>query len=294
MTKHLAPDYIYTPQGLQSNMLVSISDEGRIVSITPVGAQFVIPFRLPNNLEPQARTQSVWGSGSRNMDPMPRALTTRKLPDVDGQSAAVSENIATRDQTALQAQLQFAREGDPGGRPLPDTGPLTASSAVTRNTGEDLQLFADPFVTTPINLEHFQQQDAGEETRSKSNAIPKKPHFVESTVVMQPAPAPVARRPSGSLWSYVGTKGGYGADVGASRLSSTPASKAREAEQDVSSAGARGNTGSQRALQGQFKGPLLSKSKKRQPGRPGESGGRYPSSSLWSYSDKFPTVKKGR
>ena len=222
---------------------------------------------------------------------MPRALTTRKLPDVDGQSAAVSENIATRDQTALQAQLQFAREGDPGGRPLPDTGPLTASSAVTRNTGEDLQLFADPFVTTPINLEHFQQQDAGEETRSKSNAIPKKPHFVESTVVMQPAPAPVARRPSGSLWSYVGTKGGYGADVGASRLSSTPA---REAEQDVSSAGARGNTGSQRALQGQFKGPLLSKSKKRQPGRPGESGGRYPSSSLWSYSDKFPTVKKGR
>src|SRR6266487_4963059 len=30
----LAPDYIYTPQGLQSHMLVSISDDGRIVSIS--------------------------------------------------------------------------------------------------------------------------------------------------------------------------------------------------------------------------------------------------------------------
>ncbi|HYT28215.1 MAG TPA: hypothetical protein VEL72_04295, partial [Ktedonobacteraceae bacterium] len=93
------------------------------------------------------------------------------------------------------------------------------------------------------------------ETRSKSNAIPKKPHIVESTLMMPPAP--IVRRPSGSLWAY-------------------------------------GNTGSQRALQGQFKAPLLSKSKKRQPGRPGESEGRYPSSSLWSYSDKLPTVKKGR
>src|SRR2546421_4255772 len=241
-----------------------------------------------------AQRMVTTGKLPRPVDFMPRALTTRKLPDMDGQSAAVSENIVTHDQTALQAQLQFAREGDPGGRPLPDTGPLTASSAVTRNTGEDLQLFADPFVAAPINLEHFQQQNVREETRSKSNAIPKKPHVVESTIVMQPAPAPVARKPSGSLWSYVGTKGGYGADVGASRLSSTPASKAREAEQDVPSTGARGNTGSQRALQGQFKGPLLSKSKKRQPGRPGESGETYPSSSPWSYRDKFPTVKKGR
>ena len=64
MLKHLAPDYIYTPQGLQSNMLITISDDGRIASITPVGAQFIIPFRLP---EPQARTQSV---GSRNVDPV--------------------------------------------------------------------------------------------------------------------------------------------------------------------------------------------------------------------------------
>src|SRR6266566_6120557 len=179
-----------------------------------------------------AQRMVTTGKLPRPADLMPRALTTRKLPDMDGQSAAVSENIVTHDQTALQAQLQFAREGDPGGRPLPDTGPLTASSAVTRNTGEDLQLFADPFVATPIEFMPFQQQSVPDETRSKSNAIPKKPHIVESTLMMPPAP--IVRRPSGSLWAY-------------------------------------GNTGSQRALQGQFKAPLLSKSKKRQPGRPGES-----------------------
>ena len=36
-----------------------------------VGARFIMPFRLPNNLEPQARTQSVWLLGSRNTDPAP-------------------------------------------------------------------------------------------------------------------------------------------------------------------------------------------------------------------------------
>jgi hypothetical protein len=31
---YLAPEYICTPAGLQSNMLVTISDDGRIASIT--------------------------------------------------------------------------------------------------------------------------------------------------------------------------------------------------------------------------------------------------------------------
>src|SRR5260370_2972126 len=35
--KHLVPDYIYTPQGLQPNMVVSITDDGRIASIKPQG-----------------------------------------------------------------------------------------------------------------------------------------------------------------------------------------------------------------------------------------------------------------
>jgi len=32
--KHLAPDYVYTAQGLQANMVISISDDGHITSIT--------------------------------------------------------------------------------------------------------------------------------------------------------------------------------------------------------------------------------------------------------------------
>ena len=35
--KHLAPAYIYTPQGLQSNMIISIADDGRINTIMPRG-----------------------------------------------------------------------------------------------------------------------------------------------------------------------------------------------------------------------------------------------------------------
>jgi formimidoylglutamate deiminase len=37
--KHLAPDYVYTPQGLQANMIVSISDDGRIASINQLDAE---------------------------------------------------------------------------------------------------------------------------------------------------------------------------------------------------------------------------------------------------------------
>ncbi len=46
--KHLAPAYIYTPQGLQSNMIISIADDGRINTIMPrgetsEGVQFIVP-----------------------------------------------------------------------------------------------------------------------------------------------------------------------------------------------------------------------------------------------------------
>ena len=43
--KHLVPDYVYTSQGLQANMIVSVSDDGRIASISQqnVGAQFIAP-----------------------------------------------------------------------------------------------------------------------------------------------------------------------------------------------------------------------------------------------------------
>ncbi len=44
---HLAPEYVYTPAGLQANMLVSITDQGLISSIAPrdaLGSQSVAPF----------------------------------------------------------------------------------------------------------------------------------------------------------------------------------------------------------------------------------------------------------
>src|SRR6266516_621784 len=46
--KHLVPDYVYTLQGLQANMIVSISDDGRIDSISQqnVGAKFIAPSEI--------------------------------------------------------------------------------------------------------------------------------------------------------------------------------------------------------------------------------------------------------
>ena len=43
--KHLAPEYVFTPQGLQSKMIVSISDAGRIFSINQrdISAQSISP-----------------------------------------------------------------------------------------------------------------------------------------------------------------------------------------------------------------------------------------------------------
>jgi formimidoylglutamate deiminase len=40
---HLAPDYVYTLQGLHSNMRISIADDGHISSISNVGAQPIAP-----------------------------------------------------------------------------------------------------------------------------------------------------------------------------------------------------------------------------------------------------------
>ena len=45
--KHLAPDYIYTPQGLQSNRVISISDDGYIHAITEHNADLEITDVLP-------------------------------------------------------------------------------------------------------------------------------------------------------------------------------------------------------------------------------------------------------
>src|SRR2546425_10649771 len=46
--KYLAPEYVYTPQGLQTDTILSISDDGRIASISQknVGAQFIAPSEI--------------------------------------------------------------------------------------------------------------------------------------------------------------------------------------------------------------------------------------------------------
>ena len=47
--KHLAPAYVYTPEGLQSNKIIAISGDGIIES---VGAQFIAPLSLaPSSTE---------------------------------------------------------------------------------------------------------------------------------------------------------------------------------------------------------------------------------------------------
>src|SRR5690242_13824981 len=44
---HLAPDYVYTPHGLQAHMVVSVSNEGRIVSLSKRDAGAVVVEPLP-------------------------------------------------------------------------------------------------------------------------------------------------------------------------------------------------------------------------------------------------------
>lgn len=41
--KYLAPEYVYTPQGVQSRMLLSISHDGRIISVTGLDSSSPIP-----------------------------------------------------------------------------------------------------------------------------------------------------------------------------------------------------------------------------------------------------------
>ncbi len=51
--KYLAPDYVSTPQGVQSHMLIAISDDGRIVSVAKLDPQSPVPpgiVTLPSTL----------------------------------------------------------------------------------------------------------------------------------------------------------------------------------------------------------------------------------------------------
>ena len=48
--KYLAPDYVYTPQGLQSGMFVAVAEDGRIASISPRSPGSIVTDELPGVL----------------------------------------------------------------------------------------------------------------------------------------------------------------------------------------------------------------------------------------------------
>src|SRR5438045_3162023 len=70
---HLAPDYVYTSTGLQSNLLISISDDGRISSLTS---------RDPQNAHAGAigSAQKIAPSNAANEIPLPQ--DTQTLPGI--------------------------------------------------------------------------------------------------------------------------------------------------------------------------------------------------------------------
>ena len=209
-----------------------------------------------------------------------RMVTTGKLP-VAGELEKRMQAIRNRAPYAGRQEEQR-----PVARILPGTDPLLRSDIFERNTDEDLQLFADPFVAAPIELNRSRVQrdnastDAGMRATMGANANTlaergftsddkrqiKTSHIIESTLVKAPQVTQTSRSPSGSLWSY---------------SSPLPAVKVNHAETPGAPAGNGVLDTSQRGRKSQFMAPSSSQEngKQRQPDI-------YPSSSLWSYSEK--------
>src|SRR2546428_13276216 len=80
---HLAPDYGYTPLGLQSSMLISIADDGRIVSITNVGAQPIAPSDIFETLPGVALLPGFVNAHSHVFQRTLRGHTHRPLSQQD-------------------------------------------------------------------------------------------------------------------------------------------------------------------------------------------------------------------
>jgi NADPH-dependent 2,4-dienoyl-CoA reductase/sulfur reductase-like enzyme len=209
-----------------------------------------------------------------------RMVTTGKLPVAD----ELEKRLQAIRSRAYQADRQ--EEQIPVARALPGTDPLLKADIFDRNTDEDLQLFADPFVAAPIELDRVRSQrdaasaDVGMRTSAGANANKlaergftpdgmrqmKTSHIIESTLVKAPQAGETRRSPSGSLWSY---------------SSPLPVVKVNHTETPGASAGNTVSDTGQRGRKSQFKAPPSSQEngKQRQPGV-------YPSSSLWSYSEK--------
>ena len=211
-----------------------------------------------------------------------RMVTTGKLPVAD----ELEKRLQAMRNLAAWPQADRQEEQIPVARVLPGTDPLLKADIFDRNTDEDLQLFADPFVAAPIELDRIRDQhdkanaDVGMRANAGANANKlaergftsdgmrqvKTSHIIESTLVKAPQVAGTGRSPSGSLWSY---------------SSPLPVVKVNHAETPGAPAGNGLSDTSRRGRKSQFKAPPSSREngKQRQPDV-------YPSSSLWSYSEK--------
>ena len=201
-----------------------------------------------------------------------RMVTTGKLPvadELEKRMQAIRNHALSAGRT--EEQMTMARA-------LPGTGPLATPDIFERNTDEDLQLFADPFVAAPIELARSrgQHDNAGADAHSNKpgergfaadgKCQVRTSHIVESTLVKTPQPARTGRSPSGSLWAY---------------SSPLPAVKVNSAETAAAPAGNSATETGQRGRKSQFKAPLSSPENGKQ--RPPDV---YPSSSLWAYGEK--------
>ena len=203
-----------------------------------------------------------------------RLVTTGKLPvaeELEKRMQAIRKQAALPQEVRLEENMRVARA-------MAGTEPLISPDPFERNTGEDLQLFADPFVAAPIELDHFRGQREEVSAKVDTDKIAgrgfpvdgKRPaktsHIIESTLVNAPSAAPVARTPSGSLWSY---------------SSPLPVVKVNKAETPGAITGGVVEL-SRRERKGQFKSPPPSPQENGKQGQPDA----YPSSSLWAYSEK--------
>ncbi|HZS78495.1 MAG TPA: FAD-dependent oxidoreductase [Ktedonobacteraceae bacterium] len=177
-------------------------------------------------------------------------------------------------EAAAIAQTALNMDSGPLVRPLPQTGPLAGTRQ--RDTDGELQLFADPFVTAPFDLHNQPTQDVAEGGQDN-----RKPVIVESTLVALPS-----RSTSGS------EKGlrHYSSKLPAIRSGEMRSNAPETAPVKETS---RNTPALRQTTKRQFLAPPPA-SKKRENTRERQPG-EYPTSSLWSYTDKLPvTRKKGR
>ncbi|HLQ10235.1 MAG TPA: FAD-dependent oxidoreductase [Ktedonobacteraceae bacterium] len=201
-----------------------------------------------------------------------RMVTTGKLPvadELERRAQAIRNQAALAWQNRPFEQLPMAQA-----LPTTDTDSLAIAGNGERNTDEDLQLFADPFVAAPIELDRFRRQSevngglsagmgmTGMVAESKRPV--KTSHIIESTLVKAPLVTRAVRTSSGSLWSY---------------SSPLPAVKVNTLETQSANSNSAVPEANHRGRKSQFKAPAQKRGEERRPDV-------YPSSSLWSYSER--------